>query len=202
MCGRYQLLRPEDIAARFETVNTLPNLVASDDVRPTQSIPVVAMGRKLTLMQWGFVPSWAKERPRGAPLINARAEGIETKPTFRKPLRFQRCLIPCSGFYEWHAPASGGKKIKYLFTLEDGDFLALAGLYDTWKTPEGHDLRSCVIITTTPNEVVAPIHNRMPVVLAREDEDVWLNVDETESEELLSYLRPLPAEALHTEVHA
>jgi putative SOS response-associated peptidase YedK len=134
MCGRYQLLRPEDIAARFETVNALPDLVASDDVRPTQSIPVVAMGRKLTLMQWGFVPSWAKERPRGAPLINARAEGIET-------------------------PASGGKKVRYLFTREDGDFLALAGLYDTRKTPEGHDLRSCVIITTTPIEVVAPIHD-------------------------------------------
>jgi putative SOS response-associated peptidase YedK len=131
MCGRYQLLRPEDIAARFETVNALPDLVASDDVRPTQSIPVVAMGRKLTLMQWGFVPSWAKEHPRGAPLINARAEGIETKPTFRKPLRFQRCLIPCSRFYEWQTPASGGKKVRYLFTREDGDFLALAGLYDT-----------------------------------------------------------------------
>jgi putative SOS response-associated peptidase YedK len=202
MCGRYQLLRPEDIAARFETVNTLPDLVASDDVRPTQSIPVVAMGRELTLMQWGFVPSWAKERPRGAPLINARAEGIETKPTFRKPLRFQRCLIPCSGFYEWHAPASGGKKIKYLFTREDGDFLALAGLYDTWKTPEGRDLRSCVIITTTPNEVVAPVHNRMPVILTREDEDAWLNPDETESEALLSILRSLPVAELRDQVVA
>src|SRR5215831_17493247 len=196
MCGRYQLLRPEDIAARFETVNGLPDLAASNDVRPTQSIPVVDMERELTLMQWGFVPSWAKERPRGAPLINARAEGIETKPTFRKPLRFQRCLIPCSGFYEWQTPASGGKKVKYLFTREDGDFLALAGLYDTWKSPDGHNLRSCVIITTTPNEVVAPIHDRMPVILAREDEDAWLNPDEIESEALLPFLRPLPAEAL------
>jgi putative SOS response-associated peptidase YedK len=99
MCGRYQLLRPQDIAARFETVNTLDDLRANEDVRPTQPIPVVDMERELTLMQWGFVPSWAKERPRGAPLINARAEGIETKPTFRKPLRFQRCIIPASGFY-------------------------------------------------------------------------------------------------------
>jgi putative SOS response-associated peptidase YedK len=200
MCGRYQLLRPQDIAARFETVNAAADLRANEDVRPTQPIPVVDMERELALMQWGFVPSWAKEKPKGAPLINARAEGIETKPTFRKPLRFQRCIIPATGFYEWQTPASGGKKFKYLFTRTDGDFLALAGLYDTWKAPEGQDLRSCVIITTTPNEVVAPIHNRMPVILAREDEDAWLNPDETESAALLSYLRPLPAEALQARV--
>jgi putative SOS response-associated peptidase YedK len=202
MCGRYQLLRPEDIAARFETVNGLPDLAASNDVRPTQPIPVVDMERELILMQWGFVPSWAKERPSGAPLINARAEGIETKPTFRKPLRFQRCIIPATGFYEWQTPAGGGRKVKHLFTRTDGDFLALAGLYDTWKTPEGRDLRSCVIITTTPNDLVAPVHNRMPVVLTREDEDAWLNPDETESEALVSFLRPLPADALHAQVVA
>jgi putative SOS response-associated peptidase YedK len=196
MCGRYQLLRPQDIPARFETVNTLEDLRVNDDVRPTQPIPVIDMERDLTLMHWGFVPSWAKERPKGAPLINARAEGIETKPTFRKPLRFQRCVIPATGFYEWQTPASGGRKVKYLFTRADGDFLALAGLYDTWKTPEGQELRSCVIITTTPNELVAPIHNRMPAILAREDEDAWLNPDETESEALLPFLRPLAADVL------
>jgi putative SOS response-associated peptidase YedK len=202
MCGRFQLLRPEDIAARFETVNAVPNLVASADVRPTQPIAVVDMARELKLMQWGLVPSWAKERPSGAPLINARAEGIETKPTFRKPLRFQRCIIPATGFYEWQAPAGGGRKIKYLFTREDGDFLALAGLYDTWKAPEGRDVSSCVIITTTPNELVAPVHNRMPVILTRDDEDAWLDPDETESEALLPFLRPLAADALHAQIVA
>jgi len=196
MCGRYQLLRPEDIAARFETVNALPDLVASDDVRPTQSIPVVAMGRKLTLMQWGIMPAWEKDKKK-APLINARAEGIETKVTFRQSLRFQRCIIPATGFYEWQAPAGGGRKVKYLFTRADGDFLALAGVFANYKSPEGLMTRSCVIITTTPNEVVAPIHDRMPVILTREDEDAWLNSDETESEALLPFLRPLPAEALH-----
>jgi putative SOS response-associated peptidase YedK len=200
MCGRFQLLRPEDIAIRFETVNTLPDLVASSDVRPTQSIPVVAMGRELTLMEWGIAPSWAQERSKGAPLINARAEGIETKPTFRKPLRFQRCIIPATGFYEWQAPAGGGRKVKYLFTRADGDFLALAGLYDLQKTADGQEHPACVIITTEPNDVVAPIHNRMPVVLAREDEDVWLNPDETESEALLPILRPLPATALRAPI--
>ena len=158
MCGRYQLLRPEDIAARFETVNALPDLVASDDVRPTQSIPVVAMGRKLTLMQWGIMPAWEKDKKK-APLINARAEGIETKVTFRQSLRFQRCIIPATGFYEWQAPAGGGRKVKYLFTRADGDFLALAGVFANYKSPEGLMTRSCVIITTTPNEVVAPIHD-------------------------------------------
>jgi putative SOS response-associated peptidase YedK len=196
MCGRYQLLRPQDIPARFETVNTLDDLHADEDVRPTEAIPVVNMERELTRMHWGFVPSWAKERPKGAPLINARAEGIETKPTFRKPLRFQRCIIPATGFYEWQTSASGGKKVKYLFTREDGDFLALAGLYDTWKTPEGQDLRSCVIITTTPNVEVAPIHNRMPVILTEDDEAAWLSPDETETEALLSMLRPAPDDLL------
>jgi putative SOS response-associated peptidase YedK len=200
MCGRYQLLRPQDIPARFETVNTLADLHADEDVRPTEAIPVVDMGRELTLMHWGFVPSWAKERPKGAPLINARAEGIETKPTFRKPLRFQRCIIPATGFYEWQTPASGGKKVKYLFTRTDGDFLALAGLYDTWKTPEGQDLRSCVIITTTPNAEVAPVHDRMPVILGEDDEAVWLNPDETESEALLAMLRPAPDAMLRAQV--
>jgi putative SOS response-associated peptidase YedK len=98
MCGRYQLLRPQDIAARFETVNTIPDLVASNDVRPTRPIPVIDMDRRLVLMRWGLIPSWAKEIGTGASLINARAEGIEQKPTFRKPLRYQRCIIPANGF--------------------------------------------------------------------------------------------------------
>src|SRR5437660_11989990 len=101
MCGRYQLLRPQDIAARFETVNPLPDQVASNDVRPTPSVRGVDMERELVLMRWGLVPAWAKDRGAGSPLINARAEGIETKPTFRKPLRFQRLIIPATGFYEW-----------------------------------------------------------------------------------------------------
>jgi putative SOS response-associated peptidase YedK len=200
VCGRYQLLRPQDISARFERVNSLADLRADEDVRPPHDIPVVDMGRELVLMHWGFVPSWAKERPKGAPLINARAEGIESKPTFRKLLRFQRCIIPATGFYEWQTPASGGKKVKYLFTRTDGDFLALAGLYDTWKTPEGKDLRSCVIITTTPNEEVAPVHNRMPVILSEEDEAAWLSPDETETELLLSILRPAPDDLLRAQV--
>jgi putative SOS response-associated peptidase YedK len=196
MCGRYQLLRPEDLAIRFETTNALPEIAPSSDVRPTQSIPVVAMGRELALMKWGMARPWEKDQPNSAPLINARAEGIETKVAFRQSLRFQRCIIPATGFYEWQAPAGGGRKVKYLFTRADDDFLALAGVFANYKTAEGHMRRSCVIITTTPNEVVAPIHDRMPVILAREDEEAWLNPDETESEALLPFLRPLPAEAL------
>ena len=116
------------------------------------------------------------------------------------PLRFQRRIIHATGFYDWQAPASGGKKVKYLFTRTDSDFLALAGLYDTWKTREGQDLRSCVIITTEPNELVAPVHNRMPVILAEEDEAAWLSHDETETEFLLSMLRPAPDDLLQARV--
>jgi putative SOS response-associated peptidase YedK len=203
MCGRYQLLRPQDIAARFGAVNTLADLHADEDVRPTQAIPVITMEHELIRMHWGFVPSWAKERSKGAPLINARAEGIETKPTFRKPLRSTRCIIPASGYYEWQAPATGsGKKTKYLFTRADGDFLALAGLYDTWKMPNGQELRTCVIITTAANDLAAPIHNRMPAILSKADETAWLDADETESEALLPYLRPAPEDLLRAEVAA
>lgn len=200
LCGRFQLLRPQDIATRFETVNSLPDLVANGDVRPTQSIPVVTVGHELVLMRWGLVPSWAKEQPKSAPLINARAEGIEQKPTFRKPLRSTRCIIPASGYFEWHTPVGGGRKIKYLFTRADGDFLALAGLYDTWKTPDGQELRSCVIITTTPNVVAVPVHDRMPAILLEDDEAAWLDPDETESAALLTFLRPAPDDLLRAQV--
>jgi putative SOS response-associated peptidase YedK len=202
VCGRYQLLRPQDIAARFGTVNTLADLHPDEDVRPTQAIPVITMKHELTRMRWGFVPSWAKERPKGAPLINARAEGIESKPTFRKPLRSQRIVIPSSGFFEWQTPASGGKKVKILFTPIDGEFLAMAGLYDMWKAPDGSEVRSCVIITTAPNQDVAPVHDRMPALIARDDEAAWLDPDETETEVILSYLRPAPDGLLRSEVAA
>jgi len=196
MCGRYQLLRPQDIASRFAATAQLELLPPNADVRPTQLSPVVLPDRRIELLRWGLIPSWAKDPHIGAKLINARAETVAQKPAFRTSLRFSRCLIPATGFYEWQATAGGKTKVKHLFTRADGELFGFAGLSEEWTDPTGHLMKTFTIITTTPNTVVAPIHDRMPVILTRNAEDAWLDPDETESERLLRYLTPLPAEEL------
>lgn len=133
-------------------------------------------------------------------MINARAEGIAEKPSFKRPLRTQRCLVPASAVFEWQgAPGAKGTKVKYHIGRQDGDMFALAGLYDVWKRPGGHELTTCTIITCQPNAVMAPIHNRMPVILLPEDEDAWLDPDMTEVERITGYLRPYPDDLLAAE---
>ncbi|HEX9069040.1 MAG TPA: SOS response-associated peptidase [Ktedonobacterales bacterium] len=190
MCGRYQLLRPNDITTRFQTTSLFSELFPNADVRPTEMVPVVAADRVLILMRWGLRTTWSDK-----PLINARAEGIERKATFAEPLRLQRCIFPATGFYEWQA-VPGAKKAKILFTRDDGEMFGLAGIWDTYRDSAGQERQACVIITTTPNAIVAPVHNRMPAILRREDEAAWLNPDETEPERLLRLLRPLPDDEL------
>ena|SRR5689334_14218252 len=127
-------------------------------------------------------------------MINARAEGIEHKPSFKNPLRFHRCIIPASTFFEWKG--SPGAKAKYRIARRDGDLFGVAGLYEQWRDPSGAKLATCTIITTQPNELVAPIHNRMPVILLPEDEAHWLDPDLTEPEQIVSLLRPYPADLM------
>ena len=171
------------------------------DVWPTQQVPVLLRDHQLRLMKWGLVPSWAKDASIGTigtignKMINARAEGIAEKPSFKRPLRTQRCLLPASAFFEWQG-ATKGAKTKYRIGRKDGDMIGLAGLYDVWKSPSGYELATCTIITCAPNTVMAPIHHRMPVILLPEDEDAWLDPDMTEVEEITSYLRPYPDELL------
>lgn len=200
MCGRYALLRPNEIYARFQIPNLLEGVEANADVRPTQLSPVVGMDRRAELMRWGLIPSWAKDPAMGAKLINARAETITEKASFRRPLRSGRCLIPATGFYEWRPAPSGRGKVKYLFTRPDGELFGFAGLCDTWRDPaSGRPIRTYTIITTAPNAVVAPVHDRMPVILPRDAEDIWLDPDEDEPHALLQYLRPLPDDELLAE---
>jgi putative SOS response-associated peptidase YedK len=127
-------------------------------------------------------------------MINARAEGIESKPSFKKPLRFQRCIIPASAFFEWKG--NPGAKVKYRIARQDGELFGFAGLYESWQDPSGGELATCSIITIQPNDLVAPIHNRMPVILLPEDEDHWLDPDMTEPEAIVSLLQPYPVELL------
>jgi putative SOS response-associated peptidase YedK len=200
MCGRYALLNPNELFSRFGVTNQLDQqLIANDDIRPTQLAPVVAMDHRAALMRWGLVPAWAKDPSIGQKMINARAEGLDEKPSFRKPLRVSRCLIPATGFYEWQATDHG--KVKYHFGLADDELFGLAGLYDTWlDRVTGERRETFTIITTTPNSLVEPVHNRMPVILRQADEDVWLDPNETDSLQLLSILRPYPTEALRGRV--
>jgi putative SOS response-associated peptidase YedK len=201
MCGRYEIVDGKRIFVRFKVANTVPavqEMLPNLDVRPTQQVPTLLPDHQLTLMKWGLVPVWAKDEAIGNKMINARAEGIEDKPSFKRPLCTQRFLLPASAFFEWQG-ATKGAKVKYRIGCKDDEMFGLAGLYDVWKSPGGLELTTCTIITCQPNAVLAPIHNRMPVILLPEDEEEWLNPDMTEVEEIRSYLHPYPDELLAAE---
>jgi putative SOS response-associated peptidase YedK len=127
----------------------------------------------ISLMKWGLVPHWAKDASGAASTINARSETVATKPAFRDPIKLRRCLIPADGFYEW--ARNGASKQPFCFEVNDGGLFAFAGLWDGWKNAEGQWIKTCSILTTTPNVVTATVHDRMPVILSRESYDLWLD---------------------------
>lgn len=149
--------------------------------------------KRAILMKWGLIPFWAKDPKIGYKMINARSEGIETKPTFRKPIRTMRCLIPADGFYEWKSLNLEGKyeKFPWYIGLRNRKLFAFAGIYDSWKDAEGKEILSYSIITTNPNKLIASVHNRMPVILKKEDENTWLD-KESNLQTVLSLLKPYP----------
>ena len=200
MCGRYELIDGKRVYSQFRVAQPMLPIPDNGDVRPTQRVMALQADHILSPMRWGLVPAWAKDPRIGSKMINARSEGIESKPSFKRPLRFQRCIIPASAFFEWQGkPGSPGAKVKYRIARKDGGLFGFAGLFDTWRDPSdpaGDELTTGTIITTQPNDLVAPIHNRMPVILLPEDEDSWLDPDMTEPEEMVSLLRPYPAKLL------
>lgn len=172
MCGRYALADPEYIHARYATKNTISGLVASFNVAPTMEMPTVSRNspNQIVMRKWGLVPYWKKrEKFRG--FFNARAESVFDKLSFSKAIRGQRCLVPVSGFYEWRK--RGQKKIPYFFSIQDERLFSLAGIWDRWEN--GDNKESYAIVTTEVNETMKPIHERMPVVLSKRDEDKWLD---------------------------
>jgi putative SOS response-associated peptidase YedK len=195
MCGRYtDLLTWTQIVDLYEITSgeVAPNdFRTSYNVAPTQRAPIVRRGekgREATLLRWGLIPAWAKDKSVGYKMINARAEGIATKPAFRSALKARRCLVVASGFYEWQKTASG--KQPYWIGFADRRSLAFAGLWESWTDPVGGErIDSYTLITTEPNALCAPIHNRMPVILDPADYDRWLTA-EAPPEDLL---RPFPA---------
>lgn len=205
MCGRYTLkVDTKQVAQRFHVppTNVSVEVAPHYNIAPSQMNPVVLTndeGNTLELMQWGLVPFWSKEAKAGYSTINARVESVATSSTYRRPFRSQRCLVPATGFYEWQTlgnVAKGEKKQPFYFELGDGQegaLFAFAGLYDIWRGPDGQELKSYTIITTSGNAVVGEIHDRMPVILPREVEQRWLDPQLEDSDELLKLLQPYPA---------
>ncbi len=207
MCGRFGLSHTwAEMLAAYALVSAPLNLQARFNIAPTQPVFAITVshaggggGNAATHFQWGLVPSWAKDPAMGVKMINARAETVAEKPAFRAPFRRRRCLIPASGFYEWQnrpgEKGRGGPKQPFWITAADGGLLTFAGLWESWLSPEGSELRTCAIITTDANDALSPIHHRMPVILAPGDYDAWLDVrDETATAAASALLRPAPDE--------
>jgi putative SOS response-associated peptidase YedK len=179
MCGRYKLSRRKQIIVEhFDCVDWQDGWSPRYNIAPTQPIPVIRQHpkepvRQLSLMKWGLIPSWAKDMSGAARMINARSETAGAKPAFRDALKSRRCLIPADGFYEWMR--TGKTKQPYCFEVNRGELFAFAGLWERWRDPSGQWIKSCAILTTTPNAVTSAIHDRMPVILDRDSYDLWLD---------------------------
>ncbi len=199
MCGRFTLAQSSQIIAKAFDVGNVPPLTPRYNIAPTQPVATVIIKpeqkeRQLLLLHWGLIPSWAKDKKMGARLINARAETVAEKPSFRAAFRHQRCLVLADGFYEWQQQER--KKQPYYFRLSDGRPFAFAGLWAHWEGEDGEVIESCTLLTTEANQLMQPIHNRMPVILDPRDYDLWLDLDVPKSELLQQLFRPYSGEEM------
>lgn len=199
MCGRYTLTAvPEDLRAIFNGVEIPDELAPRFNIAPSQPVAVISnqQPNKLDFFVWGLIPSWAKDPKIGSRMINARAETLAEKPSFRAAYKRRRCLIPADGFYEWVKIPGAKTKIPHYIQIESKEPFAFAGLWEYWQSPDGSEVNSCTIITTEPNGLVAKLHNRMPVILPVESFETWLSPEEKSREELDGLLQPYPAEEM------
>lgn len=194
MCSRFSVATPKDqLKVRFR-LDALPADFFNEDIRPTNFAPVIRVveGQRLALpARWGLIPSWAKDHGIAQHTFNARSETLAEKPSFRAAFKKRRCIIPTDAFYEWRAIPGERRKQRLRFEASDGSPLALAGLWEHWKRPEtGELLETFTIITTAANDFMAPIHDRMPVIISDADMDIWIDPDESNPLLLQSMLRP------------
>lgn len=200
MCGRFTLTADiNTLEDAFPWLNIPQKHTPRFNIAPTQPIAVVPNDGKnrLDYFVWGLIPSWSKDPSIGSRMINARGETVHEKPSFRAAFKRRRCLILADGFYEWRkVRPEGGKeyKVPTYIKLKTGSPFAFAGLWEEWHNGDGSQILSCTIITTRPNEMMAEIHNRMPVILAEKDYPIWLQETEADTEPLRSLLAPYPAE--------
>jgi putative SOS response-associated peptidase YedK len=198
MCGRFTLqIPPEQLAEIFGLLD-IPVFPARYNIAPSQNVAVIrqtADGQKrLDFLHWGLIPSWAKDKSVGNHIINACSETVGEKPAFRYAIKYRRCLIPTSGFYEWLAE---GKTKKPLYVrMKDASPMVFAGLWESWKSPDGEVIESCTILTTSSNKLIEPLHERMPVILHPQEYSLWLDRETTDPEKLKSLYKPYPAERM------
>ncbi len=193
MCGRFTLVSPfVAVTERFHT-SAPPDLRPRYNIAPGQEVLCVLREgeKRVESLRWGLVPFWAKDPSIGNCLINARAETLAEKPSFRYAFAMRRCLVVADGFFEWRK--EGKRRIPVYIFLKSRDPFGIAGLYETWKAPDGKEIHTCTIITTSSNDLVRPLHDRMPVILPRDVEDCWLDPGERSREKLFSLLKPYPA---------
>jgi len=196
MCGRFTLRAPASVVAAQFGLFEMPPFAPSFNVAPTQPVTVIRVapdgpGLEPVRLRWGLIPGWAKDPSIGNRMINARSETVAGKPAYRAAFRRRRCLLAADGFYEWQR--TGRAKQPWFIRLRDDRPFAFAGLWERWEGPDHSCIESCTLLTTEPNDLVRPIHNRMPVILAAEDYDGWLEPQVQQPERLEPLLRPYPA---------
>lgn len=202
MCGRYsQKYDGRKLVVRYHIANRDFEWSPNRNISPSQSSPVVLIqgGRPhLKIMRWGLIPPWAKDAKIGSKCFNARAETVAEKPTFRGSFNSRRCLVPADAFYEWQA-REGRKKLPYRISMRGEEIFSLAGLWSRWEPPDGDPIETYTILTTEPNELLKPIHDRMPVILAREAEMAWADPSNLDPDFLRFLMRPFPAGRMEAE---
>jgi putative SOS response-associated peptidase YedK len=199
MCGRYRLSRRKQLVEEYFDSAAEEDWVPRYNIAPTQPVPIIRQNpkeprRELSLVRWGLIPWWAKDPSGAAGMINARSETAATKPAFRDALKLRRCLIPADGFYEWKK--TGKSKQPYCFQVNDGQLFAFAGLWDRWKDPSGQWIKSCSILTTTPNSVTSAVHDRMPVILDPDSYNLWLDPGLQDVRVVSDILKPYEAQVM------
>jgi len=201
MCGRFtQTNKPKEIEKEFDVkISDKALYKPRYNIAPTQIIPAVLESdgeRIISELRWGLIPAWAKDDSIGSRLINARAETLAEKPSFKNAFRLRRCIIPASGFYEWQKADKGAKQPFY-FHLKDKEVFGFAGLWEEWLDKEsGEAVETCTIITTEANRILEPVHDRMPVILKAKDYDEWLDEKQSDTDKLQKLLAPFPAKEM------
>lgn len=196
MCGRYSLSVTPEMLRTLVNVDAFLNLEPRFNIAPTQMAPVVRSfngGRRMDMLRWGLIPSWSKDKATASKLINARGETVAQKPSFRDAYKHRRCLVPVDGFYEWRKEGEGKQPFRIGF--KEGKPFVFAGLWESWTVPTGQEdtgevIETYTIVTTDANDRIAPIHHRMPVIVAPADYEVWLTGDPSEAENVIRAFPP------------